>query len=351
MVKYIVTLHKTTYDHIQSNLANLIAKPGAYLKEKLQGKDTHAITANEFIELLMQTKIPQIFAESSVRGDGKDWTLSELKILGDISICMPVEIYDDGKHVRPKIYDTPFAGHLLFTPGALVRCGYRNTPADWDEVVDKNQIDSTAYAKLYERRLLPVLQYANDTAKSNGKKAFITIPGLGCGQFAGIFHGTLGAQLKQALERILREHGQRFTSIKAVYYDPYRECSNERHEINGISYFVRPLTQGNENKPQLCPPVHYEEQGDDFSDCVLFSTVAWDHVSWPGNDFYVGARSTDDGVKAAATNAITVMTEIQGAYDIQQTQYNPPQPYSNWDDVVTQNKLQITVTQNLVVFE
>lgn len=351
MVKYTVTLHKKTHQHIESNLQNLIAKPGAYLKQKLHGKNIEAITTNDFIELLMQTKLPQIFAESAVMGDGRDWTLSELKILGDISICMPVEIYDDGKHIRPKIYDKPFAGHLLFVPGALVRCGYNNTPADWDEVVVNDQIDSLAYAKLYERRLLPIFMYANNTAKDKGKKAFITIPGLGCGQFAGIFHGTLCAQLKQALERLLQQHGQLFPHIKAVYFDSYRECTNERHEINNISFFVRPLTQGNENKPQLCPPTHYQEQGDDFSDCELYSAVAWDHVSWPGNDFYVGARSTDDGVKAAATNAIAVMTEIQGAYDIQQTQYNPPQPYSNWEDVVTQNNLQIIVKQNLVVFQ
>ena len=39
----------------------------------------------------------------------------------------------------------------------------------------------------------------------------------------------------------------------------------------------------------------------------LFSVVAWDHVSWPGNDFYAGQRKTDDGVKAAATTAMQIV--------------------------------------------
>ena len=62
MAKYTVTLHKQTYQHIESNLQNLIAKPGAYLKQKLHGKNLESITTNEFIEQLMQTKLPQIFA-------------------------------------------------------------------------------------------------------------------------------------------------------------------------------------------------------------------------------------------------------------------------------------------------
>ena len=56
-------------------------------------------------------------------------------------------------------------------------------------------------------------------------------------------------------------------------------------------------------------------RGDDFSGCILFSIVAWDHVSWPGNDYFGGSRSTDDGVKAAATDSMAVLTGIEGHYD------------------------------------
>ena len=113
----------------------------------------------------------------------------------------------------------------------------------------------------------------------------------------------------------------RFPHIKAIYYDPYQECANARTEIGHISFLVRPLTHGNDDKPQLCPPAQYEERAGEFADCDLFSLVAWDHVSWPGNDFYIGSRATDDGVKAAATDTMRVMTGVAGRYNRLTYQY------------------------------
>ena len=81
--------------------------------------------------------------------------------------------------------------------------------------------------------------------------------------------------------------------------------------------------------------------GDDFSDCVLFSIVAWDHVSWPGNDFFVGSRCTDDGVKAAATDSMAVLTGVEGHYDPDQWAYIPPTPYRTWREVVDRNSLSL----------
>ena len=68
--------------------------------------------------------------------------------------------------------------------------------------------------------------------------------------------------------------------------------------------------------------------------------VAWDHVSWPGNDFYVGSRMTDDGVKAAATNSMSVFTNLVGEYDQSFKKYLPPKPYSTWKDVVDDGRNQ-----------
>ncbi len=98
---------------------------------------------------------------------------------------------------------------------------------------------------------------------------------------------------------------------------------------------VRPLTvPGNQRKSQLCRPVAYSERGDDFSDCALYSIVAWDHVSWPGNDFFLGSRATDDGVKSAATNSMSALTGVEGEYDPAHGKYQPPKCYRNWYAVV-----------------
>lgn len=81
----------------------------------------------------------------------------------------------------------------------------------------------------------------------------------------------------------------------------------------------------------------------------LFSFVAWDRVSWPGNDFYIGARSTDDGVKAAATNVMMVMTGIEGTYDSHLNRYYQPEAYETWKEVVLKNKIQLQIANNLMV--
>lgn len=352
MTRYRVLAHGKTYEKAHAYLRDLLtdsSSAGSYLQQGMEGMVIDELSVDEFIELIVRTKKPTIFAESSVNGNGLDWNQTELSILGDISIAVPVMVYDNGLHVRPKVHECPFAATLLYTPGALLRSGGNSTPADWDELVANDQIIYDAYYSLYERRLLPPILHANSVAAFRNKSAIITVPGLGCGQFAGIFHGTLGPLMKQVLVDLLDRHRRRFTHIKAIYFDPYRECTNERFDFDGVSLLVRPLTQGNEDRPQLCEPREYEEEDDNFSDCELFSIVAWDHVSWPGNDFYIGSRTTDDGVKAAATSSMAVITGIEGYYNVATNTYDPPAKYRNWSDVVSTDKLQIDVQNNLTV--
>jgi len=353
MMPYHILMHPEAYEKAEAyriELASTATKlPGAYLQQELQGKELSSLSTECFIEHLMATKPPLIFAESAVYGNGKDWNQIELSILGDIGVATRVLVYDDGKHFHPQVHKTPFTATLLYIPGALLRNGTGNVPADWDEVTGNGQVDPIAYQALYERRLLPLLIYANNQAKAEGRKALITIPGLGCGQFAGPFIGKMGAYLKDAIVALLQKQAAQLPHIKAVYFDPFNECQNERLEFGDLSLLVRPLMQGNQDKPQLCEPHHYAEDGDDFSDCLLFSVVAWDHVSWPGNDFYGGARATDDGVKAAATNSMYVLTGIQGQYNPVRNTYDPPVQYRNWAEVVKQNNLKLCVQNNLSI--
>jgi len=352
MVPYTVLMHKIAFQNSEKYLHSLQktkVRPGKFLEKMLTKNNCLQLTPVEFIELLVNTKKPQIFAESEVVGDGTDWNQTELSILGDIAISVPVAVFDNGLHYRPVIYPEPIKATLLFIPGALLLNGNRQVPADWNEVTDNNQINPKLYDALYERRLLPGFIYADRIAQSKNKQAFITIPGLGCGQFAGKFRGHMGAKLKNALICFLKKNDSRFSNIKAVYFDPYNECDNERLEINGISFFVHPLTKGNEHKSQLSEPHTFEEFGDCFKNCELFSFVAWDHVSWPGNDFYLGHRSTDDGVKAAATNSMMMMTGVKGTYSIQNNTYDPPNNFRNWEEVVIKNKIYIHVKDNLFV--
>jgi hypothetical protein len=318
------------------------ATAGKRVGDNLVGIGLATLAEAEFLDALLNTKPPQIFAESALAGDGSDWNLRELGILGDVSIAVPVTIFDNGHHTIPVPHAEPFKGTLVFTPGTLLRNDRGQTPADWAEVtLTDGQLNREGYYGLYERRLLPVFHHVNVSAADQGKGAMLTIPGLGCGQFAGPFAGQLGIELQTVLERFLTRHGASFPHIKAVYFDPYSQCSNSRQKIHGISLMVRPLLQGNAGKSQLCQPAAYAEDGDDFSDCILFSIVAWDHASWPGNDYFGGSRCTDDGVKAAATDSMAVLTGVEGHYDPQRAAYVPPAPYRTWYDVVRQNGLRL----------
>jgi hypothetical protein len=77
--------------------------------------------------------------------------------------------------------------------------------------------------------------------------------------------------------------------------------------------------------------------------------VAWDHVSWPGNDFYAGARATDDGVKAAATDSMYALTGFLGTYDGNSYRYLPPADLGTWEQIVASNGLRIDSLNNVVV--
>ena len=85
MKNYAVLLHPEAYEKALFYLGRLRAgsSPGKYLGDRLRAVDLLRITAAEFTEILMRTRLPQIFAESDVYGDGTDWNREELSILGD----------------------------------------------------------------------------------------------------------------------------------------------------------------------------------------------------------------------------------------------------------------------------
>ena len=347
---YTILLSSTIFQKLKTYQQALLKNSqsmGNYLYQALKQETLSNVSPNAFLEKLLNTKLPQIFAESHIKGNGSDWNLTELSILGDISIAVPVTIFDNGAHRHPLIHQQAFEGTLVFTAGALLRNDSGYTPADWEEVTQNKQFYYQGYYQLYERRLMPVFDYINQ--QSTKKAAVISIPGLGCGMFAVPFKGMLGAYLERALCDLLKQHGDRWSNIRAVYYDPYNECSNQRHCFHNIDLLVRPLTAGNTGKSQLSTLSQLEDQPNEFDHCQLFSIVAWDHVSWPGNDFYVGSRATDDGVKAAATSSMYGMTGIEGAYDTKLCQYQPPAPFKTWNEVIIQNDLSIKVADNLFI--
>ncbi|MGS2721528.1 hypothetical protein [Paraglaciecola aestuariivivens] len=350
---YINLMSQGSFAAVQSYLTALKTgklQAGVRLQQRLNQIDLSTLSPIGFVEALLNSKKPQIFAESSVKGDGSDWQPIELSILGNISMATQVAVYDNGLHSTPKLHARPFQALLIYTPGALLRNDMGFIPADWNQVVSQNQLSLTALYNLYENRLLPCLRYANDMAVAQGQHTLVTIPGIGCGQFAGKFKGQLGAALEQVLIQLITKHLKDLPAIKAIYYDPFDECENKRQQIEHLTFMVRPLLKGNHTKGQLCHPVEYEEIKGEFSTCSLTSLVAWDQVSWPGNDFYLGSRATDDGVKAAATSTMLAMTGQKGQYIANSYRYAPPAGFANWQEVIKDQAIKLKCTDNFVLY-
>lgn len=346
-------LHRDYKEKIRNwrkNLAQGTVKPGAKLSYVLQGKDPSKMTGPALFHALTQTREPAKYAESEVRADGSDWTFEELALLGDASFAAPVTFFDNGRHHNPQLHRPPFNGNLLFMSGALLRNDYGNPIPDKSECVKHGELSPKAYQNLIIRRLRPLLTFANRQAGSQNTKAIVTVPGLGCGQFSGNILG-IPEQLQKTIQKLLKDEGLRFRNISCVRLDTYSSLSNESEVIHGIKFRVRPLLKGNNFTPQLSHPEQLEEEPGEFKDHILSSVVAWDPVSWPGNDFYIGNRATDDGVKAAASNVIEVITGIPGAYNERHHRFDPRDDSSEtWEAHIRRSGIQLQ-TEGLCIVE
>ena len=309
---------------------------GRNLESILKNKDINKIKNLDLLFYILQTKRPKIYAESEIKGNGEDWNTNELKILGSICAGFDVLVFDDGKHLNPKRYDYPINFKYIFVPGALLRNDFNQKYAPERDLLSKNNhINENKYNTYYFKKLDSVLHYIDQDSKKDKKKAFVSAPGIGCGQFAAEFKGTLGEKLKRVFINVLEMNGLKYSNIHTLHYDPYDECKNEDYLINGINLRIRPYLEG-KSSPQLS--IDNAKHIVDFeSNCKFYSIVAWDHVSWPGNDFYAMKRVTDDGVKAAASNLMSIITNQEGSY--LSDKYTPPEPYINWIDCINTNKV------------
>lgn len=349
-LRFLVLLSEETSIEIlfyKNDIVNDKVVPGVYLKEEISKVGNVCLSemsTEQFLQCLLFTKKPLIFAESEVKGDGSYWNYVELHILGDLSVSMDVDIHDNGVWSPMDsnfcVHEPPMQGMLLFMPGPLLECGM----PDFIETTTENSIDQAKYNLLIERRLTPLLYIANENAMEINKRALITIPGVGCGAFAGEFRGKMGQHLNESLRYILAKHARNLDRIACIYYDPFGECKNQEDKMDNVVYRVRPAMDNN-FKSQLCDPKDYQEPGDDFSDCKLFKVVAWDHVSFPGNDYFGDSRNTDDGVSAAATNSMEIITGIRGRYE--HGNYLPPEGNRYWLQVAKDNSVTLRVKSNI----
>jgi len=62
-----------------------------------------------------------------------------------------------------------------------------------------------------------------------------------------------------------------------------------------------------------------------------------------------GARVTDDGVKAAASDLMRAITEVDGAYEARASGYEPPEPYATWEMLAQDQGTQLHLVDRLKI--
>lgn len=344
---YTVIFPKDNLATFTTGISDMFSVPEefGYVIQRLTKIYNRPTSVHEASNFLMQAKRPQCFAEHEVTFD--KWDVNTLDALASHSFAVPVTVFDNGNHNNPVQHATPHKATLLFVCGTLLASSTDSVPADFDLVVEGQTLSVEGFTCVYRQRLLPVLKYASEVALSQDKRAIITIPGLGCGAFAGHFSGSVGQFLRSAILTLVSENISQLTGIDKIHFDPYRECVPSVTEFtkpNGeiITFVTSPMLKDTKGIEQLAPASAFGASDETH---MMFSVVAWDHVSWPGNDFYIGNRVTDDGVKAAATDCMTQITGHPGVYNPTNNQYEPV-GFPTWLDVVKHFNVKLSVTEH-----
>ncbi|MGJ3502360.1 hypothetical protein ACR9PU_13890, partial [Piscirickettsia salmonis] len=200
---YHVLMNEATFGKAAGYLDELKENPslaGKYLRTALQDVDLSRLSVEEFLDHLIRTKRYRVFANLEVGYHPQaDWSLVEACILADIAVTMDVDAYDNGRHHDPQVHPEPLALNLTFIPGPVLGTGNGAMTPDMEECIVDGRIDQESYYQLIERRFLPYFAEVNECAGRKGRDAFMPIPGVGCGEFAGKFKEEIHACFQHAL--------------------------------------------------------------------------------------------------------------------------------------------------------
>ena len=332
---------KTLLLAFQTRLRNGESTPGPALDEVLKNhkQNPAQLTTKQLLEYLAKTKAPQLYAETD--GVGR-WTPEEFAILDQLVLTTKrCKIYGDGgwgasikfitnqnRHLYEK--DASFvliSGALLsgdsfesdkyrnarFTANAATRFNIRSIDAF------KENAESIIKANL-EPKFRAALCQVNAIAKKEGYSAFVTVPGVGAGCFAGAFQNIIPKILVETICGVLNNIDH--TNIKHVCLDLFERrlidlaktantnFSHDKFSLIGTGDFnVQFFTKSEHIKAsQETSNINKSESSfySWFETVKRVKVVAADLASWPGNDINVGSNSTDEGATAGSAIYLTL---------------------------------------------
>ena len=325
---YSFVLDEDTLKIITDYKQALVSKdilPGIALKELLNENDDEdipdfidSLTTLGFINLLLNLKVPNGSARISLAAPSQsEYNIHELNILARIGTVIYTHVHNDGKQSEFDSYETPVPCIMGFVSAPLFDIN-DSAPANQEPVNSssgRNQINSENYIKEMKHRILPVLIKMNDEALMRGKKLSITIPGLGCGIFAGCYsmfrrdNDNITAQLDCALRAMLIKHEHRLKCIiniqfDELQYDGHSPLSTEQ-KIGHIWYkFVADATSTNSRAPLALAK---DSSGEDV---MLGTIVEGDLLSWMGKGMWIdNGLQTDERRKTGGSLVLAQISQ------------------------------------------
>lgn len=266
-----------------------------------------SLTDQDFLRLIINTKEPKNFGEAVLddteRATEAGYSPTELHILANIGTVIPSYALNDGGHdnsFKNNHNDEPLPCLMGFLSAPLFS---RGSP-DYASLVKDGVIDQKKYTRFLEERMVPMLRQMSKQALDYGKQLDLTLPGLGCGMFAGEFRKTIRKNLYIAMQDILKKHACTLTGIKNIYLDTHDDVGLPRnydaeHKFGNTAHSITFQCVASKHDTQLRKQLELGKNPD--KNTLLGTVVAADLISWMGNDMWIDSRSTDEGVKGAST--------------------------------------------------
>lgn len=301
------------------NYLNSQSQFGTKLQSKLKNKNISELLIDEIVKIFLSLKVRICCYESCKQNDKTEIygvNYQERKILGKIATFAPVKFFDQATWGNSAIqsFKTPLEGYLSFIPAPLLQ-----NYAELNDVIENNtgKFNEDKYYELMENRLLPVFKEFNDASKTKGKKAFITVPCMGCNFFAGSYKKIMRPIFARAVKRIFQENSKIFDNVSGVYIDNYSKHvaeSNVLNEENSVISNSNIKFIINDASKRIGQIQNVSQYGNEFKDSILCNVAAWDHMSKEGNEGLsvdLTSRTSDDPAKQGASNFHQVFYELK----------------------------------------
>lgn len=269
------------YDFIRkTNLDDLLTSNyiGTRVYEALKQKDPTKLSPIEVLDVLISTTT-SLINPAEIKGDGSDWSYTELSLLSRIIKVLP-QVDVDSKKISLL-----FVSDLNSWPKEIL---LNDIGRDYNFSVE-------GLDKFLEQTILPSLLYANQLASAQPQGGVFTLPVLS--PMFDWYRPHVVDCFHAAIQKLLKTHHQYLGHIKAVIITGMEKPEETIDDIRLLT------TIGDQTG------LYPEKVIPEIENCQLFACVATNPVSLPGGDANRHDPLTNEGIICSTTNLCSILAE------------------------------------------